>query len=78
MTVQFQVLIPKNIRIIGSKAGGTGGPAKHASGTTQMRVPRPSRFCLGGDFILVGERLGILYHAACSRAGESQHTHPRK
>jgi hypothetical protein len=24
-----------------------------------MRVPRPSRFCLGGDFILGGERPGI-------------------
>ena len=59
-------------------APGAGGPAKHDGDTTQMRVPRPSRFCLGGDFILVGERFGILYHAVCSRADESQHTHPSK
>src|ERR1017187_4946740 len=44
----------------------------------QMRVSRPSRFCLGGDFVLLGERLGIVYHAVCSRADESQHTHPRE
>jgi hypothetical protein len=56
----------------------TGGPVKRAGDTTQMRVPRPSRFCLGGDFILGGERPGILYHAVCSRADESQHTHPSK
>src|ERR1017187_8316175 len=56
----------------------TGGPAKHSGDTTQIRVPRPSRFCLGGDFILAGERPGILYHAVCSRADESQRTHPSK
>jgi hypothetical protein len=56
---------------------GAGSPAKHAGDTTQMRVPRPSRFCLGGDFILVGERPGILYHAACWRADEKS-THPPK
>jgi hypothetical protein len=33
---------------------------------------------LGGDFVLLGERPGILYHAVCSRADESQHTHPSK
>jgi hypothetical protein len=43
-----------------------------------MTVPRPSRFCLGGDFILGVERLVILYHAACSRADESRHTHSSK